>query len=58
MPSTKAQNEWNKINTVNITVKLNKHTDSDILERLKSIENRTGYIKDLIRKDIKRAAGK
>lgn len=52
MPSTKAQNAWNRINTITFTVKLNKHTDEDIIEALDKVESRNGYIKHLIRKDI------
>lgn len=40
-------------NTRRIVLKLNKTTDRDILERLDTVENRQGYIKRLIRADIK-----
>ena len=39
-------------NTVIKTLKLNKNTDSDILEKLDSVDNIQGYLKELIRKDI------
>lgn len=38
--------------TRKIVLKLNLKTDADVLERLDSVGNRQGYIKDLIRKDI------
>lgn len=41
-------------NTVQIKMKLNKKTDADILEKLDEVENKQGYIKGLIRKDIGR----
>lgn len=44
---------WDKENTVVITMKLNKNQDADIIEKLKSVDNRQGYLKELIRADIK-----
>lgn len=35
-----------------ITLKLNKETDSDILDKLSIVDNMQGFIKDLIRKDM------
>lgn len=37
-----------------VCVKFHKVYDADILEKLDSTQNVTGYIKDLIRNDIKR----
>lgn len=47
-----ASMKYDKKNTRDIRLKLNKKTDADILEKLDSVENKQGYIKDLIRKDI------
>lgn len=47
-----AQERYDKNNTVQIKMKLNKKTDKDILEKLNSVPNKQGYIKELIRKDI------
>ena len=33
-------------------MKLNKNTDSDIIQKLESVPNRQGYVKAIIRKDI------
>lgn len=44
---------WDKENTVVITMKLNKNQDADIIEKLNSVGNRQGYLKELIRADIK-----
>jgi hypothetical protein len=30
------------------------HTEGDIINKLDSVKNRTGYIKDLVREDIKK----
>ena len=45
--------EWQKENTKIIPVRLNLDGDKDIIHRLDKKENKSGYIKDLIREDIK-----
>lgn len=52
MADSQAKRDWMKANTTVITIKLNHRTDADILERLTSVDNRNGYIKQLIREDI------
>lgn len=42
-------------NTIQIKLKLNLTTDEDIIEKLKNVDNKQGYIKQLIRDDIGRA---
>ena len=37
-----------------IKLKLNLETDWDILERLNEVDNKQGYIKDLIREDLEK----
>ena len=44
---------WQKENTKIILVRLNLDGDKDIIHKLDKKENKSGYIKDLIRKDIK-----
>lgn len=51
----KATAKYDKKNTVNKMLKLNKTTDVDILKRFEEVGNVQGYIKRLIREDIKRA---
>ena len=46
------QNKYDKNNTIQIKMKLNKKTDADIIEHLETMENRQGYLKELIRSDI------
>jgi hypothetical protein len=48
----KANAKYDKAHTTGVFLKLNKETDKDILEKLSSVPNRQGYIKDLIRKDL------
>ena len=48
-----ATSKYDKNNTTGVYLKLNKKTDEDILEHLAKQENKQGYIKELIRKDIR-----
>jgi len=50
----RAQAKYDKDNTVQVKLKLNKKTDADIIKRLAAADNMQGYIKDLIRLDILR----
>ena len=45
--------KYDRENTKRVFIKLNKNTDKDILDHLDSIPNKQGYIKELIRKDMK-----
>lgn len=49
----KAAAKYDKSNTRPVYLKLNTKTDADILQRLGEVGNVQGYIKDLIRADIK-----
>lgn len=48
---TKAQAKYDKENTVQIHLKLNKKTDAEIIEALENV-NKQGYIKALIKRDL------
>lgn len=48
----KANAKYDAKNTKQIKLKLNTTTDADILKRLNEVDNKQGYIKELIRKDI------
>lgn len=50
----RAQAKYDKDNTVQVRLKLNKKTDRDILDYLDGCNNKQGYIKELIRADILR----
>ena len=58
MPTSKAQlraqAKYDKDNTVQVKLKLNKKTDADIIKRLSETDSKQGYIKELIRLDILR----
>lgn len=53
MGKYKAQDRYDKENTIRLTIKLNKKTESDIIEKLNSVKKKQTYIKELIRADIK-----
>ena len=48
----RASNKYDKENTKQISLRLNKKTDADILEHLETVGSKQGYIKELIRADI------
>lgn len=48
----KANRKYDKNNTKQLMLKLNLKTDKDILEKLDSVNNKQGYVKNLIREDI------
>jgi len=52
----RANARYNAANTKQVALRLNTHTDADVLERLDSLEgeSKMGYIKRLIREDIER----
>ena len=58
MPNTRSREsilsaiDWRAKNTVLINIRLNKDVDKDIIDKLNSVGNKQGYIKDLIRSDI------
>lgn len=44
---------YNEKNTIQVAFRLNKTHDADIIEKLANVENKQGYIKGLIREDLK-----
>lgn len=44
--------DWCREHTTQFKLRLNNKTDADIIEFLKSLPNKQGYLKELIRKDI------
>lgn len=50
----KAQAKYDAANTKQVRLKLNTKTDADILERFDRCDNVQGYIKRLVRADIKK----
>lgn len=50
----KAQKKYDSENTRQVHLKLNRRTDDDVLTKLDSVPNKQGYIKSLIRADLKK----
>ncbi len=50
----RANEKYDKANTIQFCFKFNKKTDKAIIEKLQSVPNRQGYIKDLILSDLNR----
>lgn len=49
----RAIRKFEKENVVQFLVKLNKNTDADVIRKLQSADSKQGYIKKLIRDDLK-----
>lgn len=49
----KATLKYRKKNIKQIILDLNRTTDTDIIDRLESVPNRSQYLKELIRNDLK-----
>lgn len=47
------QERYNKTKTISVNIRLMKNTEQDIIAKLNSVPNKAGYIKSLIRADIK-----
>lgn len=50
----RAVNKFNREKTKSVQLRLNLTTDADILKKLDGVPSKMGYIKRLIREDIKR----
>ena len=49
----RAVEKYNRTHVIQIVLKLNRTTDADIIERLDTMDSKQGYIKRLIREDMK-----
>jgi len=47
----KATAKYQAANTKAYLIRLNLNTDADIIQKLEQVDNKQGYIKNLIRKD-------
>ena len=50
----RANAKFNRLHTQTVTVRLHNENDKDIIDFLKTKENKQGYIKGLIREDMKK----
>ncbi len=49
----RAKEKYDKAHTQQVLFKLNRTSDADILAKLEDVENKQGYVKQLIRRDIR-----
>lgn len=49
-----AKERYDRITAYKVGIKLNKRTDSDLIDKIENQENKQGYIKRLILEDIER----
>lgn len=49
-----AKRRWDSENTSHLGIKLNHHTDADIIARLEQVGSKSACIKQLIRQDIEK----
>jgi len=47
-----SQAKYDKEHCTYFTFKLNVESDKDVIEQLRTVPNRQGYVKELIRKDL------
>lgn len=52
MGKYEAQERYDREHTVRFSMKLNKVSDADIIQKLKTVDRKQTYIKKLIRADI------
>ena len=52
-----ANKRYNKKNVLQLKIGLNRKTDADVIEKIQSVDNKAGYIKKLVRDDIKKEEG-
>ena len=52
-----ASAKYDKKHTRSVMLKLNNTSDADILEKLNRVDNKQGYIKNLIRSDLRNMGG-
>ncbi len=50
----KKQNDWNKANTKTFLLKLSRDKQSDLISFLESKSNKSGYLAQLIEKDMRK----
>ena len=52
MPDSESKKEWMRKNKIILTIGLMRTTENDIISHLEKQENKSGYIKRLIREDM------
>lgn len=47
-----SKQRYRKKNVLHVGIDFNRNTEPELVEKMESVENRSGYVKDLIRRDI------
>lgn len=55
MPDTKAKKDWDRANTQIVSLKLNTHTDADIIVWLANQPSKQGAIREVLKNHIAKA---
>lgn len=50
----RAKKKYDDRTAFRVSIKLNRMTDEDIIEKLESVENKQQYIKELIKNDLEK----
>ncbi len=50
-PSVK---KYRKKSILHVGIDFNRNTEPELVEKIESVENRSGYVKELIRRDIEK----
>ena len=51
-PSVK---KYRKKNVLHVGIDFNRNTEPDLVEKMEAVENRSGYVKGLVRRDIEQS---
>lgn len=46
--------KYRKKNVLHVGIDFNRNTEPKLVDKIESVENRSGYVKDLIRRDIEK----
>lgn len=56
MSHADAVKKYDRVHARSITMKFNKKYDADVLDKLDNVNNKQGYVKQLIRDDLAKEA--
>ena len=49
-----AQKRYHDKNILHVGINFNRNTEPELVEKMESVENRSAYIKGLVREDVRR----
>lgn len=54
MPKSEAQKRWEKENVITVSFSLSKNADPDLYDFIRSLSNKSAYLRELVRADLNR----